>query len=212
MKDGKYGVLVVDDQIVARQLFGGIVSSSEGYELVDMIASARVADTYCARGGVDLILMDIVMNDGMSGLEAAARIKKTYPEIRIVMVTSMPDALFLSRAREIGVDSFWYKEVQPQPMLEVMNRTMAGERVWPDRAPVTKLGLADSTEFTARELEVLRLLSEGLTDREIAERLYLSVTTVRYHVDNLMDKTGLKSRTELAVGAVRSGLTVPGIG
>ena len=207
----KYGVLIVDDQIVPRQLFESIIASSENYEVAGSIASARVADGYCARGGVDLILMDVVMNDGLSGLEAAARIKRAYPKIRIIIVTSMPDALFLRRAREIGVDSFWYKEVQSRPMLEVMDRTMAGEHVWPDRAPVTKLGLCDSTELTERELEVLRTLSEGLTDREIAQRLHLSVTTVRFHVENLMGKTGLSTRTELAVNAVRSGLTVPGV-
>ena len=109
------------------------------------------------------------------------------------------------------MDSFWYKEVQAVPMLEVMDRTMAGEHIFPDAAPVTELGLAKSTDLTEREQEVLRLLAEGLTDREIADAACLSVTTVRYHIGNLISKTGLSSRTELAVGAVLSGITTPGI-
>ena len=204
-------VLIVDDQIVPRQLFEHIIATSGRYQLAASIDSAKIADAYCARGGVDLILMDVVMNDGYSGLLAAERIKKSYPWIRIIIVTSLPDALFLKKAREIGVDSFWYKEVQRLPMLELMDRTMAGEHIFPDRPPVSRLGLAKSTDFTERELEVLRLLSEGLTDREIAEELFLSVTTVRYHVNNLIGKTGFTSRTELAVGAVQSGITTPGI-
>lgn len=151
------------------------------------------------------------MNDGSNGLDTAARIKSSYPKTKIIMVTSMPDAAFLKRAREIGVDSFWYKEVQEVPMLEIMDRTMAGEHIFPNNPPVTTLGLAKSTEFTERELDVLRLLTEGLTDKEIAEQLYLSVTTVRYHVNNLITKTGATSRTELAVNAVRSGIAIPGI-
>ena len=135
----------------------------------------------------------------------------TVSEIKIIVVTSMPDSLFLTRARRIGVDSFWYKEAQAVPMLEIMDRTMAGERVFPDHPPITQLGLAGSDEFTERELEVLRLLSEGLTDREIAGKLFLSVTTVRFHINNLLGKTGLSSRTELAVRAVRSGIAVPGM-
>jgi two-component system vancomycin resistance associated response regulator VraR len=115
----------------------------------------------------------------------------------------------MKRAREIGVDSFWYKEVQAVPMLEVMDRTMAGEHIWPDNPPVTALGLAKSIDFTDRELDVLRLLAEGMTDKEIADALFVSVTTVRYHVGNLMGKTGFSSRTELAVKAVRSGITIP---
>ncbi len=123
----------------------------------------------------------------------------------------MPDPLFLKKARASAVDSFWYKEVESEPMLRVMDRTMAGERVWPDSAPVVRLGLVEHTELTDREMDVLRLLAEALTDREISDRLGLGLPTVRYHLRNLISKTGHSSRTELAVEAVRSGLTIPGI-
>ena len=206
-----YQVMIVDDQTMPRQLFERIIGASDRYEVAVSLDTAKVAYAWCAKVKVDLILMDVVMNDSYSGLDAAARIRESFPEIRIVVVTSMPDAVFMQRAREIGVDSFWYKEVQAAPMLEVLDRTMAGERVWPDSPPVAELGLAKSTDFTERELEVLRLLAEGLTDKEIAEALHVSVTTVRYHVGNLMGKTGFASRTELAVKAVRSGITIPGI-
>lgn len=206
-----YRVLIVDDQIVPRQLFENIIASSGRYEVAASIDTAKVADAYCARGDIDLVLMDVVMNDGSNGLDAAARIKRSYPKVKVIIVTSLPDALFLKKAREIGVDSFWYKEVQALPMLEVMDKAMAGEKVFPDSPPVSSLGLAKTTDLTERELEILRLLAEGLTDREIGERMYISVTTVRYHVNNLIGKTGMKSRTELAVNAVQSGITVPGI-
>ena len=206
-----YKVLIVDDQNVPRQLFESYIAGSNRYELAASVDTAKVADAYCAGCRVDLVLMDVVMSDGSNGLDAAARIKAAYPRIKVIIVTSMPDSIFLKRAKEIGVDSFWYKEVQDVPMLEVMDRTMAGEHLFPDKPPEMLLGLAKSTEFTERELDVLRLLAEGLTDKEIAERLYLGVTTVRYHVNNLISKTGHSSRTELAVNAVRSGIVVPGI-
>ena len=206
-----YNVLIVDDQIVPRQLFENIITTSKRYHVAASIDTAKIADVYCSRGNIDLVLMDVVMNDGSNGLDAAARIKQSYPKIKVIIVTSLPDMLFLERARKIGVDSFWYKEVQSLPMLEVMDRTMAGEHIFPDAPPVSRLGMAMSTDFTDRELEILRLLAEGLTDREIAEAVFLSVTTVRYHVNNLISKTGLSSRTELAVNAVQSGITTPGI-
>lgn len=206
-----YKVLIVDDQIMSRQLFESFVAASDRYELAASVETAKFADAYCAGGKVDLVIMDVVMNDGSNGLNTAARIKASYPKTKIIVVTSMPDGAFLKRAKEIGVDSFWYKEVQEKPMLEVMDRTMAGEHIFPDSPPVTTLGLAKSTEFTERELDVLRLLAEGLTDKEIADRLVLSVTTVRYHINNLIEKTGASSRTELAVNAVRSGIAIPGI-
>lgn len=204
-----YQVMIVDDQTVPRQLFERIIAASDRYETAVSLDTAKVAYAWCAKLHIDLILMDVVMNDGYSGLESAARIKEAFPSIKIIIVTSMPDAFFMKRAREIGVDSFWYKEVQAVPMLEVMDRTMAGEHIWPDNPPVTTLGLAKSIDFTDRELDVLRLLAEGMTDKEIADALFVSVTTVRYHVGNLMGKTGFSSRTELAVKAVRSGITIP---
>ena len=206
-----YNVLIVDDQVIPRQLFEGTVAASECYTVAAAIDSASMADAWCARGGIDLILMDVVTNDGTNGLDVARRIKSSYPRIKIIIVTSLPDALFLQKAREYGVDSFWYKELQGVPLLEVMDRTMAGEHVWPEHPPEAMLGMARSSEFTDRELEVLRYLAKGMSDKEIAEQLHMGFTTVRYHIDNLMEKTGQNSRTALAVEAVLNGITFPGI-
>lgn len=204
-----YQVLIVDDQIISRQLFESFVSKSENYRVAASIETAKLADAYCAGRRIDLALIDVVMKDGSNGLDAASRIRASYPEIKIIIVTSMPDTMFLRRAKEIGVDAFWYKEIQEVPMLELMDRIMAGERIFPDSPPVTQLGFAKSTELTEREIDILRLLAEGLTDKEIAERLYISLSTVRYHVNHLISKTGQSTRTELAVNAIRSGIVIP---
>lgn len=206
-----YRVLVVDDQAMPRQLFENIIKSSENYELAACIETAKVADMYCARGQVDLILMDVVMNDDSNGLDVAAKIKATYPATKIIIMTSMPDANFLARAKEIGVDSFWYKEVQDTTMLEVMDRTMAGEHIYPDRPPVVQLGMAQDTDFTEREMDVLRKMVQGYTDKEIADQLNMSYHTVRFHINSLLGKTGCVSRTDLAIRVVRSGIVVPEI-
>lgn len=204
-----YRVLVVDDQIMPRQLFENIITSSENYELVACIDTAKVADMYCAKQQVDLILMDVVMSDDSNGLDVAARIKSSYPEIKIIIMTSMPDAYFLEKARNIGVDSFWYKEVQDTTMLEVMDKTMAGENIYPDHSPEVQLGQAKDTDFTSREMDVLRKMVQGYSDKEIAEQLNMSYHTVRFHINSMLGKTECVSRTELAIRAVKSGLIVP---
>lgn len=203
-----YKVLIVEDQMLPRQYFESIVNGSEKYSLVASIGSATVADAYCINNKVDLIIMDIVMAEGISGMEAAERIKRSYPNVKILMVTSMPDSDFLSRARAIGVDSFWYKEVQDAPMLDVMDRTMAGEHIWPGHAPTVKIGIADSTDFTEKELEVLRFIAKGYTNQGIAAELNISVNTVRFHLANLISKTGCDSKIELAILATKSGLVI----
>lgn len=202
-------VLIVDDQAMPRQLFENIIHNSGKYELAASVDSASVADIYCAKMTIDLILMDVVMQGGINGIEAAARIKKSYPNIKILIVTSMPDSTFIKKAQEAGVDSFWYKEVQDEPLLEVMDRTMAGERVFPEQAPVVFLGDAKSTEFTERELDVLRCVAAGYSDKEIGEMLNISYGTERVHLNNLLQKTACNSRTELAIMAARTGIVVP---
>lgn len=202
-------VLIVDDQTMPRQLFENIINNSQNYELAASIDSAAVADIYCAKMSVDLILMDVVMSSGINGIEAAERIKRSYPHIKILMVTSMPDSSFIKKARDAGVDSFWYKEVQDEPLIAIMDRTMSGESVFPDQSPVVALGAAKSTDFTERELDVLRCVAAGYSDKEISELLNISYGTERVHLNNLLLKTACNSRTALAIMAAKTGIVVP---
>lgn len=204
----KTKVMIVDDQFISRQLFEMYVKSSEKYEILYSVESAAFADTFVLKSPVGLVLMDILMNDGSNGLEAAERIKKHRPDIKIIAVTSMPETSWMNRAREIGIESFWYKEASKETILEVMDRTMAGESVYPDSAPLIRLGLASSAEFTERELEVLRVMTTGVSNAAIAQKLGITENTVKNHIRHMMEKTGCKSRTELAIEARVSGIVV----
>ena len=203
-----YNVLICDDQNMPRHLFESFVNSSPDYKLLYSISSAKAADIYCARYPIDLILMDVVMSDGSNGLDAAARIKKQKPNIKIIIVTSMPEVNYIKRAKEIGVDSFWYKEVEHEPLIEVMDRTMAGEHVFPDTTPPIRLGLIHSTELTKAELNVLREMTDGASNQEIAERLDIAENTVKVHVQHMLDKTSFRNRTELAIEARVRGVVI----
>jgi len=204
----QYRVLVVEDQAMPRQLFEMFISSSAQFTLAASIDSAALADIYCAGGGIDLVLMDVVTKNGANGLDAAGAIKTRWPKIRIIIVTSMPECSYLEKARRIGVDSFWYKEISREPILSLMERTMAGESVYPETTPKIQLGLASSDEFTETELLILRELTGGYTDAEIGEHLHMSRFTVRDYIKAMREKTGFRSRTELAVKARQSGLVI----
>ena len=125
----KTRVMLVEDQRLVQQFLEDIVNDSDRYELAASLRNADLADVYCEREQIDLILMDVYTAGGASGLNAAARIKKKHPYIRIIIITSMPEVSYLDRAREIGVESFWYKEISDEPLISVMDRTMAGESV-----------------------------------------------------------------------------------
>ncbi len=204
----KTKVMIVDDQLSSRRLFQMYIEQSPNYELVHIVESAAYADAYVLKSKIDLVLMDILMHDGSNGLAAAERIKKNRPGIKIIAVTSMPEASWLKRAHEIGIESFWYKEVEKDTILDVMDRTMAGESVYPDNPPKVQIGPLNNVNFTERELEVLRVLVTGISNAEIAKKLFISENTVREHIRHLLEKTGCKSRTELAIEARVSGIAI----
>lgn len=106
MKDGKYSVLIVEDHAMPMQLFEHFVQSSDKYTLAKSIDCAAFAEIYCMSGQVDLILMDVVTADGASGLDAAEKIKKKYPKTKIIIVTSMPECSYISRAKNLARKGF----------------------------------------------------------------------------------------------------------
>lgn len=208
MKDGKYRVLLVEDQTIPTQLFEHFIQSSGRYELARSIDCAAFAEVYCMTGGIDIVLMDVVTADGANGLDAAEKIKKKYPDIKIVIVTSMPECSYINRAKKLGAEGFWYKETGKESLISVMDRVMNGETVYPEGLQIVEIGLAKSNEFTDKELIVLRLMTGGYSNREIADKLGVSLNAVKKHISNMLDKTCLRSRTELAVRARETGLVI----
>jgi len=203
-----YSVLLADDQKMVRMLLESILAHSENYTLISSCTSAQDVPRLCREKNIDLALLDVLFPDGLSGLDAAREIKAVSPSTKVVIMTSMPEVSYLRRAREAGVDSFWYKEIQELPILTILDRTMAGESIYPDTTPELTVGNAPSAEFTDRELEVLREILRGYTNAEIGDRLHMSERTVKQHITHMLEKTGYPNRVVLAVQARVLGIVV----
>ena len=205
----RVNVLIVEDSRVSREAFERKITSFPEYSVIASIENAANAEIACMSNKIDLILMDVCTADDESGIRAAARVKKNYPWVRIILMTSMPEHSFIKKAQDSGCDSFWYKEYGNISLLEVCERTMKGEKVWQDSSPVIVIGQAKSTEFTDRELAVIRELVRGVRYEEMAETLHLSINTVKYHVKNIMQKTGFRSTVQLVAEVVEKRLVLP---
>lgn len=203
-----YNVLIVEDDSMARQLLEIYVNKSKKYNLVGTLDCALFAEVFCKTHEVDVILMDVCTSMNVNGINIASKIKACMPKIKVIIITSLPECSYIERARMAKVDSFWYKSATAEEIITVMDRTMAGECIYPDTVPTLKLGDAVSESFSARELEVLRLVVAGETDASIAEKLFISVATVKTHIQNMKNRTGFRNRTELAVKARESGLII----
>lgn len=201
-------VMIVEDDPMASKLLEIFVKESDRYSVAHTIDNASMAEMYCFKNPIDLILMDVCTAMNANGLDAAAKIKKSFPHIKVIIMTSQPECSFIDRARRIGVDSFWYKESTAEKVIEVMDRTMNGESVYPDTTPTLQLGNAKSSELSPKELEVLRELISGESDAVIADKLHMSLRTVKAHIQTMREKTGFRNRTELAVRARECGLVI----
>ena len=200
--------MIVEDQQMPKTLFSHYINSSNHFYLQIAIENASIADIVCTKTPVDLILMDVVTENGESGLVAAEKIKKKFPNIKIIIVTSMPECSYIKRAKKIGVEGFWYKEINEQPILSIMEKVINGEIVYPEQLQPVKVGLALSNEFTEKELIILRLILGGYSNVEIAQKLGVSAGVIKNHVANMLLKTGFRSRTQLAVRARETGLVI----
>ncbi|MGM9969978.1 MAG: response regulator transcription factor [Anaeroplasma sp.] len=201
-------VMIVEDQVMPRQLFESIINSCQRCKLILSIEDAKIADICCIKNKIDLIIMDVVTKDGASGLVAAEKIKRNNSNIKIIIVTSMPECSYIDRAKKIGIEGFWYKDFSKEPIIEMIERVIDGEIVYPTEKPIINIGLTNSNEFTKRELEVLREMTGGFTNSEIASKLGISENRVRNHIVNMLEKTGFRSRTELAVRARETGIVI----
>lgn len=203
-----YKIMIVDDQFVSREMFKLYISQCPDYEVAYCVDTAMFADTYVLNTKLDLVIMDILMQDGSNGLDAAEKIKKLKPELKIIAVTSMPELSWMDRAKEIGIESFWYKEGSEDTILEIIERTLNGESIYPDETPEVKLGQVSSSQLTPREIQVLRLLTTGVGNDEIASKLGISENTVKTHIAHLLSKTGFKTRTQLAIQSRITGFVI----
>ena len=191
-----------------REIFESTVERAEGYTLAASFPTAIQALRYVESNGADLVLMDVLIPGSMSGLGAAEKIKAIKPDVKIIVVTSMPELSYERKAREIGVEGFWQKEVQEQPIQEIMDRVMAGETVYPSEQVEVPIGNAMSTEFTKREADVLKELVTGASNKEIAGKLNMGESTVKMHITNMLQKSGYHSRLELALMARHYGIAI----
>lgn len=192
-------VMIVEDQKMIRSILEKYIEKDNELLLVASIEGAEGACEICGMKKIHLILMDVQTAHRENGLAAVKKIKEKYPNIKIVVVTSLVDGEILEQAKCFGADSLWYKDTDEGTLMQVVQRTMAGEHVFPDAPPVVEIGTAKSTEFTRAEMRVLRCLVKGLPYPKIAEKLSMEVVTVKYHVTNMLRKTNLNNKLQLAV-------------
>jgi NarL family two-component system response regulator LiaR len=207
---GTIRVMLVDDHAVVRSGLAAFLLAFDDLELVGDAADGEEALRKCGEVRPDVVLMDLVM-PGLDGASAARAIREDFPEIQVVALTSFMNEEFVTSALEAGAIGYLLKNVSAEELAEAIRSAHAGR---PTLSPEATHALIQSTrksshpryELTERELEVLALMVGGLSNPEIAERLVVTRSTVKFHVSNILSKLGVSSRVEAVALALQHDL------
>ena len=207
-------ILIVDDHAVVRQGLRAFLNTQPDLHVIGEASNGDEAVRLAEEHLPDVVLMDLVMPD-MDGVEATRRIKSLTPRTEIMILTSYHEDEHIFPALRAGALSYLLKDVEMDMLADAIRRAVAGEatlhpriaaRVIKDLQGAREKEPSVFLELTDRELEVLQLIAEGLSNSEIEERLVISENTVKGHVRNILSKLHLADRTKAAVLAWRQGL------
>ena len=207
-------VMLVDDRPLVRNGIASLLRA-HGHEVVGEAADGREALDIVGQASPDVVLMDIRM-PGMGGLEATRLMTAQHPEVKIVMLTVSDDENDLFEAVKSGAKGYLLKDLEAPQFFEALDAIDRGEAVIPTRLAGNLLdefrsksrGAGEAEPggaLSPREREVLDHVSQGLTNKEVAERLYISENTVKYHMKNILDKLHLRNRSQVIAWAARQG-------
>jgi len=207
---GPIRVLLVDDHAVVRSGLSAFLLAFDELELVGEASSGEEAVRLCDRLQPDVVLMDLVM-PGMDGAQATRAIREKCPAIQVIALTSFKEKELVEGAMEAGAIGYLLKDVSADELARAIREAHAGR---PTLAPEAAQALIQARrepqkigfDLTEREREVLALLVQGMNNPEIAERLVVSRSTIKFHVSSILSKLGVASRTEAVALAVKEGL------
>lgn len=200
-------VLIVEDYLSMSDALSTAFAATGKFCVVGRISSARTVLEATQRLKPQLVMMDICTAGGVSGLDAVSPLCRSYPKMKIIVMTASDDITFISRAKAVGAHGFVHKRQSLSDFMNVAQRVMAGETIFPMMPDVTFPN--GEALLTKREIDVLRLMCKNYTTKKIAETLHISENTVKYHKANLLAKTGFTKNVDLAFYMITRGLIHP---
>ncbi|MEU1350038.1 response regulator [Streptomyces sp. NPDC005775] len=187
-------LLLAEDQSMVREALAALLGLEPDIEVVAQVARGDEVLAAAREHGIDVALLDIEM-PGMTGIEAAAELRRDLPGVKVVVVTTFGRPGYLRRAMESGADAFLVKDAPASQLAEAVRKVLAGERVIDPT--LAAAALADgASPLTARERDVLRTAADGSTNAEIAAALHLSQGTVRNYLSMAIQKMASRNRAE----------------
>ena len=205
-----YNIIVIDDHKMLREMISETLNT-RGFNVVASSGDAKESVSLCENFKPDLILMDICTENNSSGLAYSKIIKENFPSVKIILMTGVPDLTFIDKAKANNVDSFIYKNISSDSLINTIQNTIDGYSLYPN-ANNPKANIPDVLKnLTDTELNVLTEYCKTLDRNEVVKKLGISVRTLKSHISSIYEKTGYNNLAKLAIYCVSNGLIVPNL-
>jgi DNA-binding NarL/FixJ family response regulator len=198
-------VLIADDHFVVRMGLAAVINTQPDMVVVAEAINGKQAIEFFRQHRPDITLMDLRMPE-MGGIEAITAIRKEFPESRFIVLTTYDGDEDIYRALQAGARSYLLKDMLRDTLVDAIRAVHAGQRRIPPEVANRLAERMDRSELTPRELEVLRLIVEGKSNKEIAAELSVAEGTVKIHINNILSKLGVSDRTQAATFALQRGI------
>jgi two-component system NarL family response regulator len=198
-------VVIVDDHPVVRFGLSAIISLQPDMEVSGEAGSGEDACTICAERGVDVVLMDLRL-PGLSGVEAILKIREAHPDIRFIVLTTYDGDEDIRRALAAGAQAYLLKAMSHTEVTAAIRKVHSGGRVIPQAVSKALADRPPQSQLSAREVEVLELIAQGFSNKEIGRALGITEATVKWHVNLILHRLDVADRTEAIVTALQRGI------
>lgn len=205
-------VIIVDDDRIVRESMGIILSMDREIQIMGTFSDGDEAFNFCRVSSVDVVLMDIRMPI-CDGVEGTRKIKELNQNIKVIILTTFNDDNYISQALKNGASGYLLKNISPDKIIEAIKVVYSGNMLIHPEAAVRLAGMLNKKEeadlsgynLNEGEIEIIKLIAEGYTNREIADRVFLSEGTVKNKISEILDKLELRDRTQIAIFYLKGG-------
>ncbi|ALM57422.1 response regulator transcription factor [Staphylococcus equorum] len=203
-------IILVDDHHIVRQGLEFLLSTVDDIDVIGGFSDGKSFFEYLETNELpDIVLLDLVMPE-MNGIEITEMMKKSYPEVKILVLTSYVDDEHVISAIDKGADGYEMKDVEPDQLIKTIKKVLSGEKTIHPQAQSVIEAVSKKPHFTnklsKRESEVLAEMTKGKTNKEIAESLFVSEKTIKTHVSHIFNKLQVTDRTQAAIYAMQNNL------
>lgn len=201
-------IIVIDDHILLRDMIVDTLNNEKDFNVVGVSNDAKDAPELCAKSNPNVLLMDICTANNSNGIAFAKIVKENHPNIKIIIMTGILDVSFINEAKQIGIESFIYKNISKDSLVSTVKNTANGYSIYPNSNRKENTSDSILSELTDKEMQILKLYCRLLDKDAVAEALSISPRTLKSHIHSIYDKTGFNNLAKLAIYCVSNGFIV----